>query len=272
MEHSDPWQLHSSAAEMYERYTVPAVHAHWAMHLVELAALQPGERVLDVGCGTGVVARVAAQHVGATGQVIGLDLNGEMLAVARALPPVPGASITWQDGSVAAMPFADMAFDVVFCQQGLQFFPEPLTALREMHRVLVPGGRVALNVFRTIEHSPGHVALTAALERHVSSQAAASRRVPFALGEAEALRALLTKAGFHDVVIHPEVKMARFPSAEEFVRQIILASAAYAETIAFSDMARRAALLSDIRAALRSYMDAEGLALPMGAHLALAHT
>ena len=101
--------------------------------LVEVAALRPGERVLDVACGTGVVARLAAQQVGTAGQVTGVDLNAGMLAVARALSPPPGATITWVEGSAVAIDLADVQFDVVLCQQGLQFFPDQPAALWEMH-------------------------------------------------------------------------------------------------------------------------------------------
>src|SRR5437867_1567189 len=149
----------ASAAELYERYLVPAIFEPWAMALVALAAPQPGERVLDVACGTGTVARLAAQHVGPTGQVMGLDVNPGMLAVALGLPPPQGVPIAWQEGDAMAMPLADAAFDVVLCQQGLQFFPDRAVALREMHRVVAPGGRVALRGWRSIQYSPGFALL-----------------------------------------------------------------------------------------------------------------
>src|SRR5689334_3117022 len=125
-------QLRGTGAEIYERYLVPAVFAPWAAMLIEQAALQPGERVLDVACGTGVVARRAAQQVGPSGQITGLDNDAEKLAVARSLPPVPGVSLEWQEGSALAMPFADASFDALLCQQGLQFLADRPAALREM--------------------------------------------------------------------------------------------------------------------------------------------
>ena len=105
------WQLTGSAAERYERVLAPAIFAPWAADLIELAQLQDGERVLDVACGTGVVARHAAQKVGTAGRVTGLDLNQGMVEVARSLPPVPGAApITWIEGSALAMHLPDAAF------------------------------------------------------------------------------------------------------------------------------------------------------------------
>src|SRR5712691_2764603 len=158
--------LRGTEAEIYERYLVPAVFAPWAALLIEQAALQPGERVLDVACGTGVVARLAAKPVGSTGQVIGLDNDAEKLGVARSLPPLQGVSLVWQEGNAIAMPFADASFDALLCQQGLQFFPDRPAALREMHRVLVPGGRVVLSVWEKAV-DPYGLALWEAVERHV---------------------------------------------------------------------------------------------------------
>jgi ubiquinone/menaquinone biosynthesis C-methylase UbiE len=169
MPQPEQWQLHGNAAELYERYAVPYFLGPWAPRLVELAAFQQGERVLDLACGTGVVARLAAPHVGVTGHVTGLDLNAGMLAVARALPPPSGASITWIEGSAMALDLADASLDVIVCQQGFQFFPDQPAALREMHRVLVPGGRVLLSVWKSA--GPDNIAVGEALERHVDSKA-----------------------------------------------------------------------------------------------------
>jgi ubiquinone/menaquinone biosynthesis C-methylase UbiE len=121
----------------------------WAQLLVDAAAVAKGERVLDLACGTGLVARVAAQRVGPKGHVIGIDLNPAMIGVAQSLPP---ADIEWREGSALAIPLPDESVVVVLCQQGLQFFPDKALALREMQRVLVRGGRVALSVW-----SRGHL-------------------------------------------------------------------------------------------------------------------
>jgi ubiquinone/menaquinone biosynthesis C-methylase UbiE len=148
-----------SAPEIYERHMVPAIFGPWAEDLITLATPKPGERVLDVACGTGVIARLAAQNVGPKGPVVGLDLNPGMLAVARTVPPPVAAHIEWREGNVGAMPFPDATFDLALCQQGLQFFPDRLAALREIRRTLVPGGRLAFSVWRPIQHSPGFAAL-----------------------------------------------------------------------------------------------------------------
>jgi ubiquinone/menaquinone biosynthesis C-methylase UbiE len=152
MGQQEQWHFDENPEELYECYLVPAKFGPWAEDLVALGAPQPGERVLDVACGTGVVTRLVVPHVGAKGKVVGLDLNAGRLAVAHAHSSELGVAIEWREGDVSALPFSDASFDLVCCQQGFQFFPDRLAALREMSRVLVSGGRLALNVWRSIEH------------------------------------------------------------------------------------------------------------------------
>src|SRR5215213_7276486 len=218
MEYHPPWQqVDVNAAEVYERQLVPVMLAPWAPKLIELAEVGPGQHVLDVACGTGVVTRIAAERVGSAGRVVGLDINADMLSVARRLAPVGGAAVEWLEASALEIPLPDATFDVVLCQHGLQQFPDRPTALREMRRVLVPGGRLGVCVWSRIEGSPGMAALAEALERHVGAEAAANRRAPFALGDAVQLRALVEEAGFHDIDVRTMVETAQFPSPEALV-------------------------------------------------------
>jgi len=269
MRSQEQWQLAGTAPEVYARYLVPAIFGPWAPVLNDLVAPQPGERVLDVACGPGVVARVAAERVGATGQVIGLDLNPGMLAVARALPPPVGAPVMWQEGRADALPFPEASFDLVFCQLGLQYFPDRPAALQEMSRVLRLDGRIALMVWRPIEYSPGFALLAEALAQHVSAEAATMMRAPFALGEAEALRSLLMEAAFRDVEVRPATEMVRFPSPADFVRWQV-AGSPLAGPVAHASEHAREALLDHMSAVLQSYTGAEGLVFPIEAHVARA--
>jgi len=271
-EHEQQWQLDGSAPELYERYIVPAVTALWAADLVERAAPRPGERVLDVACGTGAVARLAAERVGA-GRVVGLDINAGMLAAARSLPPRAGQSIEWHEGTALSMPFPDAAFDLVFCQLGLQFFPERPAAMREMWRVLAPGGRLALNVYGSIEHNPAAHALADALDRHLGPRASASRRAEHALADADELRGLVDGAGFRDVTIHTITQRVRFPSAWEYVR-ITLAATPLASVVSGMESGRREALVEalagELTASLPPHAGERELTFPQEAHVLLA--
>ena len=272
MAEHEAYQLEGSAPELYERYLVPAITALWAADLVERAAPLPGERVLDVACGTGIVARLAAQRMG-TGRVVGLDINSGMLAVARSLPPVAGVSIEWHEASVLGMPFSDAVFDVVLCQLGLQFFPDRPAALREMWRVLAPGGRLALSVFSAIEHTPAANALANALERHLGSGASKTKRTEHALADPEELSSLVAGAGFRDVTIRTTTQQIRFPSPREYVR-LQLAATPMAGLVSGMESGQRDAFVDAIAGELRTAVQrdaAEGeLTFPQEAHVVLA--
>jgi len=256
-----------SPAEIYERHMVPAIFASWAPALLDLVMLKPGERVLDVACGTGVVARQAAARVGAGGQVVGLDLNGDMLALARALGP----AVEWRAGNAMALPFAASAFDAVVCQQGLQFFPDSGQALREARRVLVPSGRFAVAVWCAIESSPGHHALARGLERYVGTDAAGLMYAVYRLGDAQTLQMMLENAGFHDVRVRRDQRVAHFPSPELFVRWVVVGSVLGRAGVRVRDESL-AALIREVDGALQPYVRADGLAFPMESHLAVART
>jgi ubiquinone/menaquinone biosynthesis C-methylase UbiE len=191
------WQVTGSAAEVYQRQLVPAIFAPWAPRVLDLAAPAAGARVLDVACGTGVVARLAAERVGPGGRVVGLDLNPGMLQVAAGLA-VRGAPTRWVQADAGHLPFGDRSFEVVCCQLGLQYVPDRAATLAEMARVLAPGGRLAAMVWRSIEHSPGFALLAEALDRHVGPAAGATMRAPFGLGDEETLRGQVAGAGFQE--------------------------------------------------------------------------
>jgi len=264
------WQLASgSVAEAYEHYLMSTFGNAWTQALVQLAAPAEGDRVLDVACGTGAAARFAAPLVGPTGLVTGLDLNAGMLTIARAMPAPEGITIAWREGNATALPFPNASFDVVCCQQGLQFFPDRPAALREMFRVLAPTGRLALAVWRGLEHQPFYAALTEALERYVSSAAAASLRAAFTLAHADELRALLAGAGFRDIRVRIRSRLTRYPSPGEFVLGY-LSGTPMAGAVTTLDEPTRTAMVDHVCTSLRDYMDDEGMAAPWEAHLVTA--
>jgi ubiquinone/menaquinone biosynthesis C-methylase UbiE len=259
------WQLSGNAAERYERVLVPAIFAPWAADLVSLADLRPGERVLDVACGTGVVARLAAERVGAGGQITGLDLNEGMLEVARSLPSPAGAvAVVWVQGSALAMRLPDASFDVVLCQQGVQFFPDRPQALREMIRVLVPGGRMFASVWEG--PTPYATAMWNAVERHVGADAATMLRKSRAIEDSKALQDLMMQAGFRDVKIVCRTRTARLPAVADFILRHLAATPVAHTVEALSDSARKA-LSEDAATALRPYADGDGIAFPESANV-----
>jgi ubiquinone/menaquinone biosynthesis C-methylase UbiE len=271
MSQSDRWQLVGNAPEVYETELVPAIFEPWATLLVAKAALREGERVLDVACGTGVVTRLVPPQVGITGQVIGLDLNPGMLARARLSPPPDDPAVEWREGDAGALPFGAATFDVIFSQFGFQYFPDRHQAAREMYRVLKPEGRLIIMVWRGLAHSPGFAALAAALERHVSSSAAAVMRAPFAFGDStDELRALLAQAGFRRILVSADVRMVRFPSPGAFVQYQVAGSPLATHVAEVSD-ADRDEMIREVSTAMQPYVNDEGLAFPVEGHIAVAH-
>jgi SAM-dependent methyltransferase len=250
------------AGVLYERYMVPAIFGSWAEDLVRAGQCKHGDRVLDVACGTGVVARCAVQRVGRSGHVVGLDLSPAMLAAARSA--AREASIEWREGSALAMPFSDRSFDVVLCQQGLQFFPDRAAALRQMRRVLAIGGRLVLSVFRTSE---GHLALAEGLAP-VLGATASSILEPFVLADADELRSLAVGAGFEDIQVDLAVRTAHFAEPESFM--IVQASGRLASAVSKLTASERNDLFDRARAALRPYTDTGGLAFSMEANVLTA--
>jgi ubiquinone/menaquinone biosynthesis C-methylase UbiE len=266
---NDGWQLEGNSAQAYEKYLVPALMAGGAAQLLDAARVVAGERVLDVGCGTGIVARTAAARVGSTGAVTAVDLNEGMLAVARAAGASLRPAIDWRAGNATALPLADESFDVVVSQQMLQFVPDTVAALREMRRVLAPRGRLAVSACRPIEHSPAYVPLADLLARHVGPPAGAGMRSPFAAWTADDVRGFLAAAGFRDVHVRIEVASVRYPSAAEMLRREA-ASSPLAEPVAALAPAARAALVGALEDALRPFRDDDGVVSPLQLYVATA--
>lgn len=263
------FQLDGSGPRAYERYLVPAFFTPCAAQLLDMAGVGPGERVLDLACGTGIVARRAAARVGVDGAVLGVDVNDGMLAVAVSAAAGMPQVIEWRSGDAAALPLPDAAVDVVCCQQGLQFFTDPALALREACRVLAPGGRVALAVWRSISHHPVFALLAEALGRHAGAEAAGMMRAPFAGPGREDLRRLLTEAGFGGIVARIGVIAVRFPSPLELLRQEV-ESTPLAGPIGELDARRLGALVDQVNQTLASYMDDDGVTFPMQTWLVTA--
>lgn len=167
IETTETFQIPIEAAEAYEARFVPALFGEWAPRVVEAAGVAPRHRVLDVACGTGVVARAAWARLGGRGAVVGVDVNEAMLTVARRLEP----AVDWRRGDAAALPCDAAAFDAVLCQSALMFFPDRTAALGEMARVCAPGGTVAVQVWSGLDEQPAYGPLVEVAARHAGREA-----------------------------------------------------------------------------------------------------
>jgi SAM-dependent methyltransferase len=200
-------------AEVYDELFVPALFAQWGPRMAEAAAIELGQYVLDVGCGTGALACAAAERVGPKGRVVGLDPNEQMLAVARRKP----TGVTWQLGRAESLPFEDASFDAVVSQFALMFFESKPTAIAEMLRVLRPGGRLAIAVWDTLDRVPGYLALTELLRELFGSDVADAMHVPFALGDQHRLLHLFVGAGAAGVEVKTQAGIVSFVSADAMI-------------------------------------------------------
>ncbi|MFW7343897.1 class I SAM-dependent methyltransferase [Pollutimonas sp. H1-120] len=262
-----------SPAEVYERYLSRAIADPWTRVLLELALPKPGERVLDIACGTGSVARQVAPMVGISGQVLALDINSEMLEVGRAQPSPAGASILWQEGDATRLELPGDAFDLVLCQQGFQFFPDRVASGREMRRVLRDGGRAVISVWQSLSRHPLYEELFTATAR-VLDAPISDVDVAFSLSNPEELYTLLSEAGFHYIEITPRSLFIRMPEPERFVQFSILGAATSVPAFASMDAIERFALVEKVRAKthaiIQGFRDGDSLAFSMETNIAIA--
>ncbi len=203
-----------NTASQYEKLMVPALFAPFSEQILDIAGFMPGHRLLDVACGTGIVARSAARRAGrARSTIIGLDPNPGMLAVAGDRAP----ELDWHEGEAEKLPFGDGEFDIVVSQFGLMFFEDRQAALREMQRVVAPGGRLLAAVFDDLSNIPGYRAMTDILGDVAGPDVAGALQVPFSLGDVDELHALCSEAGLSGAQITTHPGTARFPDTRTMV-------------------------------------------------------
>lgn len=252
--------LTNSAAQVYERDFVPAMFAQWPPQLADAAEIASGDRVLDVGCGTGVFSREAATRSGGGGNVTGVDLNESMLAVAKSMNP----DIDWQVGDATNLPFPDKSFDVVASQFMLMFVSERTAVLKEMWRVLVPGGRLVVAVW---SDSPAYDALAEIALGQGADEVAASLITPFELGDKTKLLGLFDDAGISTAQLQSRDGWVHFDSIDEFIR-VEIKGWILADAL---DDAAYDALLMAARDRLANFNESDGrVVFPMNAHVITA--
>jgi ubiquinone/menaquinone biosynthesis C-methylase UbiE len=201
------------AGRGYERLFVPALFEAWTKHLVAGAGIREGSRVLDIACGTGVLARSALAAAGPTGRIVGADSASGMLAAAKELEP----RIDWLLCSAESLNVPDNKFDCVISQFGMMFFQDQQKSADEMLRVLTPGGSLAIAVWSSVEHNPAYGDIIAVLEEQVGMAAADALRLPYSLGDAGKVTAVLESSGFTDITVEAKTETARFPSSRQMV-------------------------------------------------------
>lgn len=260
---TETFQISTEAAEAYESKFVPALFREWAPSLVDAAGVRRRHNVLDVACGTGVVAREAADRLAGQGRVVGLDFNEAMLAVARRLRP----EIEWVHGDATDLPFPDASFDAVLCQSALMFFGDRIRALQEMGRVLSRDGTVAVQVWASLNEQPGYGRLVEVAARHAGPEAVSLLSSYWVLGDLDFVATLFEAAGLNITGVRTRLGTARFDSIEEVVRTEV-ESTPLIERIS-SEVYRM--MLQDARQALAQFGTRDGKAeLPIRGHVITA--
>jgi ubiquinone/menaquinone biosynthesis C-methylase UbiE len=250
-----------AAAEAYERFLLPYIFQPWAERALKWAAPAQGEHVLDVACGTGVGARIAAPAIGRSGKVTGLDVDAGMLATAQERLRDLDVAAEWHCGSALEMPFADGSFDLCLCLQGLQFFPDRMKGLAEMRRVLKPSGRLVVSVWSSIDRNPGNAAVYRAMEKQGIDTA--SPRRGFSLSDPNELRLLTEKAGFGRVEVREEEGVAPFPSIHHFVEGMATGAPYTRRALEGLEESARAQCIQDAIEILKPYERQGKLELPL---------
>jgi ubiquinone/menaquinone biosynthesis C-methylase UbiE len=259
---TETFQISTEQAEIYESQFVPALFAQWAPWLVDAAGVGPGQAVLDVACGTGIVARTAADRVGTTGSVTGVDLNEAMLTVARRLRP----DLDWRQGDAADLPFDDNTFDVVVCQSALMFFPDATQAIREMRRVCKPGGTVGVQVFASLDAQPAYGPWVHMVAEYAGPEAINLLSTYWVHGDLDVLRKRFEAAGLDIAAIHDRTGTVRFPSVEALVLTEISATPLIDR---ITDETQRR-ILADSERVLGKFRTESGLDAPITGHLVIA--
>ena len=258
-------QAQMNAANAYEALFVPALFGQWAPKVADAAQIYFGQRVLDVACGTGVLAREVALRMGSSGRVVGIDPSSGMVAVAKQLSP----AVEWREGVAESLPFPDQSFDAVVSQFGLMFFTDRCQALREMLRVLVPGGRLAVAVWDSLENIPAYASEVALLDQTAGRRAADALRAPFILGNQKDLTTLFSEAGVTSPGITTHHGAAQFPSIRSMVEADLRGWLPVMGV--FLTEEQIGCILQKAEHALNSYVTAEGRAtFHVSAHLVTA--
>ena len=263
MEAAQLGQVTKSAAEIYEEFFVPALFSEWAARVVNAAGVATGHSVIDVACGTGVLARKAEREVGTKGMVVGLDRNEDMLEVARRMTP----NIDWRHGQAESLPFPDHSFDAVVSQFGLMLFEGSSASLSEMWRVLRPDGKLAVAVWDKMDRMPGYAAMTHLLQTLFGDRVSDALEAPFVLGDPDVLMHLFAEADIPHARLETHDGTARYPSIGSWLHTDICGW-----TLAGMLDEDEYSTLSDVAEAhLKAFEQADGtVAFPSSAHIVIA--
>jgi SAM-dependent methyltransferase len=245
-----------SPARMYEEFLVPALFIPFGNDLLDRADLEPGSKVLDLACGTGILARMVYERLDGNARITGLDINPSMLEVAEDMARRSGAMINWVEGDAQALPFPDASFDLALVQQGLQLVPDKARMFHELLRVLRPGGRLVTSSWTAIENNGFDHLIADAIENRFGSPAFAA---PFSLGDPHMLLDLFSSGGFTEMNREVVTRDIRFSSPSAYVDIIMFAASGMLPGLQELDADSLTRLAADVRAEIEAIVDGHSI-------------
>lgn len=263
---STQWQLSQNSAELYERVLVSSILGPAAKNLVGKANLKEGEWVLDVGCGTGAAARFAVNIVGTSGRAVGVDVNQGMLEIAKRKGAEEDVSIEWHQCSIYELPFEDDHFDVVVAAQVVQFLADIPNALKEIHRVLKPGGRFLTSVWSDLKENPYFEALVVSVRNNLGHEVSEGMNAAFRLTNRRHVLDAIRKAKFMGVKAWQEQFVLDLPDLEEFVPSHIQGTPMAQGFEAASDSLQKQ-IVEDVVETMKPYQDGSIVRTPFRTQL-----
>ncbi|MEY8099856.1 class I SAM-dependent methyltransferase [Falsihalocynthiibacter sp. S25ZX9] len=256
----DKFRLTHAAAQKYDSHSVPAMFAPLARATLDKMSLPEGAHIIDIACGTGALTREIAKRLLGDGRIVGADLNETMIDLARQRHPSDAHDAAYVASDVCELPFEDGSFDLAFCQQGLQFFPNKPAALAEIRRVLKAGGKLKLTCWSAV--SPFNGALSEALADHVGEAASNKAKAPFSFRDADVITELFEEVGF---VIEAHQKIVLERRFENLFEQIM--ALPVEKDLSDSGEAVTRAVVEDVAVRLEKYAVNNVFIVPQEAHL-----
>lgn len=266
-EQTEGWQLTKEGAEIYQQIKVPIFFDPLAHAVLKKSPLKPENSVLDIAAGTGTMARIAAEKLNSKGAVTALEINEAMCNVGRSIKSISSSQIVWKQGDAHNLPFNDNSFNVVSCQQGLQFFSDKTKAINEMYRVLIKNGRALITLYPT-QANPYSNALKRILEKFINKKVAAERHTPFSFGDVKEIKNTFSKTHFKNIEIKNLRYTINMPLPENYVMQELISSPIRSHIISL-DKNTKFKIVNEVSRELNAYVKGDCLEIPIDSHLVI---
>ncbi len=270
--HSRQWQLKGNSPKIYDQHIAPAVSAPWYPLLIKAGLPYMRDAIADIGCATGSFLLHLADHkkISNKVQLVGIELNPAMLAVAKEKFSTSKNSISWVETDAKSLPFPNAYFNLVYCQQSIQYFEDKIESLKEIHRVIDVGGALIATTWSNIENCIGYKCLSDAMSKIVGDGAKSNLYAPFSYPNPVIFKKLAENVGFKSVTVQIIDNFVRFPSIKEFVWRRIYGSPLI-ENLPQNNIENVInEIVLELESSLKLYQGDQGLSFPVKANYLIA--